>query len=385
MNGRERALRAVNHQEPDRIPVDMGGLLVTINAHTYPDLLRYLGLEDGGADAMISPEWSVVLKPAEAVLECFGIDFRRVWLGAPQQFRPVVDPVRGTLVDEWGLTWQKIGDYMEMVQPPLRNVTLRRIKDYPFPDPADPGRYEGVEEWARRLYRETEYCVVAGHSMYGVFELGCWLCGFDEFMMNLVADRSLVTTLMDRVLEIQKAIMGRYLDIVGPYVQIIETADDLGQQRGPMISPKLYRSLIKPYHKEYVQYLKTKAPHAKVFMHSCGSVFDLIPDLIDVGIDILNPVQPRAAKMEPWRLKAAFGRDLTFHGGIDVQAVLPHGSQSEVEAYVRDTIAGLARGGGYILGGSHNIQVDVPPANVVAMYRSALRYGTYPLEVGETP
>ncbi len=148
-----------------------------------------------------------------------------------------------------GLTWKRIGRYNEFVNPPLAGASLQDLMRYPFPDPSDPGRYRGVREWAERLFRETEYAVVAGHSMFGVFELGCWLCGFDDFMTRLVLDKRFVRSFFERVLEVQKEIVGRYLDCVGPFVQVVETADDLGQDNGPMISPETYWELIKPYHK----------------------------------------------------------------------------------------------------------------------------------------
>lgn len=381
MKPRERVLRILNHEETDRIPVDLGGGIVTIHADKYFELAKYLGLEDDASDAILFKEWAVVYEPCEAMLERFGIDFRRVCMGQPKNFEPFVDEDRDLFVGEWGLTWQRVGYYYEIVSSPLEHATVNEVLAYPFPDPSDPGRYERLEEWAKRLCCETDYCIVAGHPwpVVGVFELGCWLFGFEKFMTGLVIDKKLVTAFTDRYIEFQKELVGRYLDVVGPYVQIVDTADDLGTQLAPMISPKLYREMIKPYHMEYVQFIKSKVPHAKVSMHSCGSVFDLIPDLIEVGIDVLNPIQPKANKMEPWRLKKTFGDRLIFHGGIDVQDVLPHRRPVEIASYVRETIRELAPGGGYILGASHNIQPDVSPENIVAMYDAALEYGRYPI------
>jgi uroporphyrinogen decarboxylase len=375
MNPRERVARILNHAEADRVPIDCVGILCAIYKRSYARIVDYLGLDIGAEDAVINDFWSVVPKPAEAVLERFGVDFRKVWLGEPENFKPIINDEEGTLTDEWGLTWKKVGLYNEMVQPPLPNPTIEQIRSYRFPDPADPGRYRGLEDWARRLYEETPFSVVAGHSNYGVLELGCWLRGYDTFLANMLLDKPLVRTFFDRVLEYQVATFSRYLDIVGPYVQIVETTDDLAGQLAPLISPKMYRELIKPYHNEYVQFIKSKVPHAKVFMHTDGSVFDLIPDLIDVGIDILNPIQPKPAKMEPWRLKREFGKDLVFHGGIDVQGTLQSLDPEGVKDYVKKTVQHLAPGGGYILASSHNIQPDIPAANAVALYEAALPTG----------
>lgn len=382
MTSRERVRLALNHEEPDRIPIDFGGLLASINVYTYDELAAALGLAGDGSEAIISREWSNVPKPAESILEAWGIDFRRVWLGGPDHFAPVVDEAEGSFVDEWGLTWKRVGRYNELVNPPLAGAELSDILRYRFPDPADPGRYRGVREWAERLHRETDYAVVAGHSMFGVFELGCWLCGFNDFLPRLAIDKRFVHAFFERVLEVQKEIVGRYLDLVGPYIQIVETADDLGQQYNSFVSLEMYREMIKPYHKAYTQFIKDKVPHARVFMHSCGSIHNLIPELIDNGVDILNPVQPTAAKMEAWRLKRDFGDRLTFHGGIDVVDLLPKGSPEDVEEFVRRTLRWFAPGGGYILAASHNIQDDTPCENVIAMYRAGLEHGRYPLKPG---
>jgi uroporphyrinogen decarboxylase len=369
---------SLDHREPDRVPIDFGGLLASVNLYTYDALLREVGIPAGG-DEEVSREWSNVPKPSEELLQRWGIDFRRVWLGGPERSAPVVNASEGTMKDEWGLTWKRIGRYNEFVNPPLSGASIADVMRYSFPDPTDPGRYRGVRERAEHLFNETDYAVIAGHSMYGVFELGCWLCGFEDFMIRLAVDKPFVRAFFDRVLEVQKEIFGRYLDLVGPFVQIVETADDLGMENGPLISPETYRELIKPYHKAYIQFIKAKVPHAKVFMHSCGSVYDLIPDLIDNGVDILNPLQPRARNMEPWRLKRDFGDRLCFHGGIDVVDVLPKLSPSEVGTCVREVMTAFGAGGGYILAASHNIQDDTPPANIVAMYEAGYRFGEYPL------
>ncbi len=380
MNSRERVVKALNHEEPDRVPIDFGGILASINIYTYDDLIEQVGLsKEDGADAVISKEWSNVPKPSEKLLEKFGADFRRVWLGGPDNFESVVNKKEKTFTDEWGLTWKKVGRYAEFVNPPLRGASLQDLLKYKFPDPTDPGKYRGLEEWVKRLYNETEYAIVAGHSMFGVFEIGCWLCGFNDFFERMALDKKFVSVFFDRVLEVQKETFGRYLDIVGPYVQMIETADDLGTQLSSMISVDMYRQMIKPYHKEFLQFIKSKVPHAKIFMHSCGSVFDLIPDLIDAGVDILNPIQPTARNMEPWRLKETYGDRLSFHGGIDVQSVLPTKQPEEVEEFVKDTMETLGRGGGYIMASSHNIQDDTPPRNVIAMFNAGAKYGKYPL------
>lgn len=379
MTSRERVVKTINLQEPDRVPIDFGGLLSSTNIYTYDDLLKLEGIEDGLSDAIVSKEWSNVPKPSEQLLKKWGVDFRRVWLGSPDNFEPVINSEEQTMIDEWGLTWKKIGKYNEFINPPLEGASISDVINYKFPDPDDPGRFRGVEEWARDLYENTDFAVVAGHSMFGVFELGCWLCGFNDFLPRLFLDKSFVHSLFGRILEIQKVVVGKYLDLVGPYVQMIETADDLGQQYNSIMSRETYREMIKPYHKEFLQFIKDKAPKAKIFMHSCGSIHNLIPDLIDNGVEVLNPIQPTAANMEGWRLKQDFGDRLCFHGGVDVVDVLPNYSTEGVADYVKDHIQKLGKGGGYIVASSHNIQEDTPPENVVAMFKAGMEFGRYPL------
>ncbi len=374
MTSRERMLQACNHEATDRVPIDFDGFLASINASTYDDLLKETGIEDDGKDSVVSREWSTVPKPSEELLEEWGIDFRGVWLRAPDHCKPIIDEKEKTMIDEWGLTWKRFGRYYEFVNPPMEGATVRDVLAYKFPDPEDPGRYRGLKEWAETLYDKTEYAVVAGHSMFGVFELGCRLCSFNDFLLRIATGKQFVHVLFCRVLEIQKAIMGRYLDLVGPYVQMIETADDLGQKYNSMMSVETYRKLIKPYHKEYLSFIKGKESHARIFMHSYGSVHNLIPDLVDAGVEVLNPIQPTAGNMGAWRLKKDFGSRLCFHSGIDVVELLPKASANEVHESVRNTIRILGEGDGYILATSHNIQHDTPPANVVALYEAGVSF-----------
>ncbi len=217
----------MNHEEPDRVSIDFGGLLSSINLYTYEDLLEEMNIGNRTENAIISTEWSNVPKPSEKLLEMWSVDFRRVWLGAPDNFEPVINEEEKTMVDEWGLTWKRIGKYNEFVNPPLEGASLGDVLNYRFPDPEDCGRYRGVKEWAEKLYRETEYAVVAGHSMFGVFELGCRLCGFNDFLHRLLIDKKFVRVLFDRVLEIQKAIVGRYILAASHNIQDVTTPENV--------------------------------------------------------------------------------------------------------------------------------------------------------------
>ena len=201
-------------------------------------------------------------------------------------------------------------------------------------------------------------------------------------LSSLVADPEFVHAVLRRVTDIGKAVMERYLDLAGPYIQMIKMGDDLGAQGGPLMSPKTYRAVVKPYHKALFDCIRQRT-QARIFLHTCGSVYRLLPDLIEAGVDVLNPVQVSAADMDTRRLKAEFGDRLSFMGAIDTQHVLPFGTPDDVKREVERRIADLAPGGGFILAPVHNVQVDVSPENLVTMYRHALQVGMYPIRVSQ--
>jgi uroporphyrinogen decarboxylase len=227
----------------------------------------------------------------------------------------------------------------------------------------------GLAERARQLYEQTDYALVA-HLPGGIFETALYLRGFAAFLADLKRNRRFAEKLLNKVFEV---ICGEYevmLNAVGPYVHMVETADDLGIQTGPMISPRLYRELVKPLHRQLFAAIKARTS-AKIFMHSCGGVRPFIEDLIEIGLDVLNPIQPHAAGMEAGALKRDFGDRLSFHGGIDEQYTLPRGTPQEVAAEARRVLEIMSPGSGYILAPAHNFQPDTPPENIVAMYRAA--------------
>jgi uroporphyrinogen decarboxylase len=205
------------------------------------------------------------------------------------------------------------------------------------------------------------------------------LRGIQRFFEDLLVNREFAARLIDRILKIQLEIFDRYLASVGPYVEMVETSDDYGMQTGPLISPELYRQMLQPAHRRLNRFIKERT-EAKIYLHSCGSIAAILDDLIDAGIEVINPVQPRAKDMDSTEVKQRVGGGVVFPGGVDEQHVRPHGSVTEVEAEVKERIAAFAPGGGYIFAPAHNIQDDVPPENVVAMFESALRHGSYPIE-----
>jgi uroporphyrinogen decarboxylase len=185
------------------------------------------------------------------------------------------------------------------------------------------------------------------------------------------------------VVEVEMAYWKLFLNAVGPYVHIIQRASDLGTQLSPFISPRMYRELLKPVESRIMAYIRSLAPKAKLWFHSCGAVSDLIDDFIDIGVEILNPVQPLATGMDSFTLKKRYGDRLCFHGGIDLQEALP-GSGEDVRREVETRISALGPGGGYILAPANHIQNDTPAENVVLLYEHAKTCGTYPLGVTNT-
>jgi uroporphyrinogen decarboxylase len=377
LTSRERVLCALNHEEPDRVPLFIGTSgATTLLAPAYEKLKTCLGVR---AEPRLMWKAMQYARLDEEVLVRLGCDGRPlVPRGAPAPLRREISP--DELVDEWGVTWQKKPGvlYYEIVNNPLRNVTLADLDRYPWPDLAHPSRFEGLAEEARRLHEDTPYAVVvlsgvSPHEMIYVAR------GLDTWLMDLVADPEFAHALLRKVTDLMIAGVTRLLEEVGRYIDVITIGDDLGTDTGLMISPQMYRKMIKPCHAEIVAAIK-KRTKAKIFFHSDGNIYPLIRDFIDIGVDILNPVQVSAGDMgDTARLKREFGKNISFCGAIDTEHVLPHGTPDEVRAEVRRRIKDLAPGGGYIVASVHCIQPDVPPENVLAMCDEVAVSGRYPL------
>jgi len=379
MTSRERVIAALNHREPDRVPVDIGGGGSTsISIEANERLMRHLGME--GRCAELSKLFRVAALD-ERVMQRLGSDCRPFRSKSPRHWTPPPSEP-GMTVDIWGVTWklQLIGEghyYWEIARSPLANATTADLKHYPWPDPLDPGYTAGLRAEAESLFINTEYAIEASSGFSSFWELACNLRGLEQMLMDLVLNRRFVEALMEKVLEINLAGTERFLQEVGPYIQIYRTADDLATQGGLLMSLEMYRSRLKPYHRKYSEFVKSHTS-AAILYHSCGNMTNLIDDLAEIGVDAINPVQV-SAMPETAKLKAQFGDRITFWGGIDTQHVLPHGSVDEVTAEVRRRIHDLAPGGGFVLSAVHSIQADVPPQNIVAMAEAARKYGSYPI------
>jgi uroporphyrinogen decarboxylase len=382
---RRRVEAALNHQEADRVPYDLGGTILTgIHHHAYRRLRQHLGLPE--VEIEIEDPIQQLGKVHEDVKQRLKVD---VWGVNPGKGRgrPVAPPWSedgyDKLVDEWGIEWWKPqagGFYYDMRRHPLESIRavsdLARVR---FPDPLDPDRYHGMAARADELMNRRQVAYVLGRNAPGIWEIALWMRGFENFFCDMVDNVAFAEALMDAILEIKMKYWAKALELVGRNVLMVSEADDLASQNRCLCSPALYRKLIKPRHTRLFAFIKktAKVP-VKIFYHSCGAVSQLIPDLIESGIDILNPVQVSAAGMDTKELKRRFGRDLTFYGGgVDTQGVLPRGTPQAVRDEVKRRIDDLAPGGGFIFNTVHNIQADVPPENLVAMWEALQEYGVY--------
>lgn len=382
MTSRERVTAALNHQEPDRVPIDIGGgTSTTLVVEAYDNLKRYLGVEAGETKTLSKQYRSARLD--DVVMQRLGSDCYPLRGRSPANWQPPASEP-GTFVDPWGVTWREIyyrdnAFYWEVAQAPLAEATVADLETYAWPDPADPGLTAGLAEEARSIYEDTGYAIEASCGFYSFFETGYALRGYEQLFVDFLRNPDFVLALFQKLLEINIAGTARFLDAAGKYISIFRTADDLASQNGLLMSPKMYRTFLKLFHKQYIEFVKSRTD-AKILFHSDGNVIPLLDDLIEIGVDVINPVQPSALG-DLAELKARYGERLSFSGAIDTHRVLPYGTTDEVREEVRQRIKELGPGGGYILSSVHSILVDVPPENVLAMADAAQELGRYPLKL----
>jgi len=311
------------------------------------------------------------------VLERFRVDTRYIFANPNRHFELKLEE-DGSYEDEWGVYRKRCQYFCENVGPPFAGMSRAEIASAPFPDPSEPSRFAGLRARARALSEESPYALMAGQAAT-LFFLSAELRGFEQFMLDLAADPPLVETLLDRVLEWMVEFTCRYLDEIGDYVEGWWMGDDWGMQTGPVMRPDLFRSLFKPRYRHLLDAVRARTD-ARICLHTCGATYWLLGDLVDLGVDAVHPLQPSAkGNDDPERLKREFGSQLVFYSNISNTVVLPHGSPEEVTAEVAKKIRALAPGGGYVFSGGHNIQADVPPENIVALFDTAYALGRYPI------
>jgi uroporphyrinogen decarboxylase len=402
LSSRERVLTALNHQEPDRVPIDIGGTRVSsIMAVTYAKLREYLGMEPGRI--RVDGPAQIVIEMEEDLRKLFGgdaifiahepVEWRQGQLvdGTPAEIPAKFLPQKmedgsEVLLDSEGRISSKRpaqGHWFDIVFPPLSEATsisdieahIETIETFDTPDYHDKS-YEELAEKAKDLYENTDYLLV-GQFAGRMFQASQFLRGWDLFLMDLVANPKIAQALMEALTEANIRRFEHWSRTVGPYVQVAVFEDDLGMQDRPLLSPDLYRKLVKPYHERLYGFAKAHFD-GYLMLHTDGFVSPFIPDFIEMGIDILNPVQISAIGMETKDLKQEYGQDISFWGaGCESQEILPFGSPQEVRQDVKRRMEDLAPGGGFVFSSVHNIQTEVPPENIVALFEAAKEFGGY--------
>lgn len=379
MTSRERVVTTLEHREPDRVPFDCNFIY-----EGYLSIEKFLGLTPEKEVYPSSP-WLAVSNPIE-LLEALNIDLYYIGLGRASS-TPLFEYGMENYTDEWGVKFRKVehpsGLHYDFFDPVFPEPTLSSVENHPWPDPYNPELTKGLEEKVRDLYENTDFALI-GKFSNSIFEQAFYMRGFEQMLMDIYLNPEFVDALLGKLVDMALARLEVGLKACGQFIQCVRFAgDDMGQQAGMLISPKSFREVIKPHFGRYYREARNKIdqfnPAIKIMAHTDGDVYPIIPDYIEMGLDVLNPVQPYVAEMEHDKLKSEFGDRLAFHAAIDIQKVMPFGTPEEVKREAIKTMKILGPGGGYILAPTHYLQADVPPENIIALRDAVLNYGRYPL------
>ncbi|MFC1504281.1 uroporphyrinogen decarboxylase family protein [Spirochaetota bacterium] len=343
MTNRERVKKALAHEETDRIPIDLGGIFTSAPESTQKRLVDILGITGERDPYMTHFD--------DRIQKYFDCDIRAI---TPNN------------LPYWGFT-----DFYEA---PLRNASIEDLEHYPWPE-GDDAMIKGLEEKARYI-AGSGYFMYSGQIADGIFEQGCYMRGYDQFLIDCAINKDFVHAFNRKVLDVSKKLVDHYFSVVGPYVDIVLHGDDLATQNAPYMSPESFRELFKPYFIEFVDAIKKHCPNGVIEHHCCGSSFRLLDDIKEIGFDVINPVQTTANEMSAENLVTKKDK-LSFHGGVDLQHVLPYGTKEEIETFVKNLIDKLGKNGGYILGPCHTLPDDVSAESVIIMMEAAKKWGVY--------
>jgi uroporphyrinogen decarboxylase len=385
MTSRERVLAAINHEEPDRVPLVIGVSNATgIKMRPYRGIKKLIGVQAPDDYIYDWPELGTALID-EATMRRLHSDVRGVLDLEPATVRlqNAHRAPHSDYVDSWGSGQSEIGpdDWYPNVHPIPTATSVADLDAYEgWPDMSDPTRVAHVREAARSLAADNEYAILATPWLLFPFERAHAMQGMDVFLLNMIEHPDFARALLERIGDYCKQLMGRFLQEMGDNIDIIKIGDDLGTQKSLLISPRMYRSFLKPVHADLISFIKERTS-AKILFHSDGDVVPLIDDFIEIGVDILNPIQTNAGSMSDLpALKQRFGDNIVFCGGIDTDRVLPLGSVADVRQEVRRVLQTLGPGGGCMIGAVHTVMNDVPPENVLAMVDAVEEFGHYPLQ-----
>lgn len=371
MTHRKRVLTAINHKEPDRVPVDLWGSASRLCNELYFKIVKREGWKEYGPCVKASRSGDYI---DFRVSDLIDSDFRHTNIGHPRYFKKYTDK-NNNLINEWGFGTKMVAGHPAVSYHPLAESDVNDIKKYKWPFIEDPARIDGLEEQAKDWYYNTDYCITATTAVSGLMIDICpYLRGFNQFFMDLYINPEFSHKLIGKVTDVITELYLYYLKPIGRYIDWVEFSSDHGMQDRPLVSPELYRKFFKKPYERLFNEVRKIAPNAKIFLHSCGSVRELIPDFIDIGVDILNALQPKAAGMNSFDLKKEYGNDLVFHGGLDIQGGI-NGSKEDAIVEAKTRLKAFAPGGGYIFAPSNHFMEDVPIENFFAVYSTALEFG----------
>ena len=370
MNGRQRVLTSLSHQEPDRVPLDIGGSIVTgIDKNVYNMWKSYLGLN--GSTQIIDHIQGLAFMEG-AMKGKLHIDVDGFFPNSHRKHPPLTLQ-NGVLTfrDEWGIVWRKPSSslYFDVAQSPLQHAqSVHDIESHHWPKPSK----AALNDWEIEAeHRDSRRLTIIESFGSGIFEMATRLRGYEQFLTDLFLNPTLAEAILDHILQVKM----EYIDLLAQHhipCDVLREGDDLATQQSLLFSRQMYRAYLFPRHRDLFAYVRKKLfPNPKIFFHSCGAIAPLLPDLIEAGIDIINPVQFSASGMNVEQLKKEFGDVLTFWGGgVDTQATLPYGQPDQVKEEVKRQIDILAPNGGFVFAAVHNIQNDVPLQNVLAMWEA---------------
>ena len=375
MNSRERVRRTLIHKEPDRVPIDNNGFVSGMHEVAYKNLLKYLNIED---EIIIYDPVQRLAVVKDEVKDILGVDTIYIYPDVPSNYKYIENP-DGTFKDEYGVVYKKVGYYADCLIPPLRGKSFEEIKTFKFPDPEDLSRFEGLRLKVKKYHENTEFSIWAG-VVSSLFYFAWIIRGLEDFMTDIYISPKTAKYLMDKIVDWNMKFFKGFYSEIGEYIDVFWIGDDWGIQEGPIISPVYFKNEVVPRFRKMISFIKTMTK-AKCCYHSCGSTYWCMGDLLDMGVDIVHPIQANAKGNDTEKLKKEFGSKICFHGGTNNQGVF----HKDIHILTIDTlkrIKDLAPGGGYIFSSGHNIQANMLPENIIKLFELGREFGKYPINIG---